>query len=326
MEDQGWEPEPQDLKLTEAASAIPFIERYGISPPLFGFLSLLAVFVTYQIIGGVLTYLFFGMKPVEGQATAYRIATAPGELLLILVPTLMLVRFATFSPRPFLRLRIPDIRTLLVPLVGVFALQEMLQVYLVFQERIPLPEPLQKISEEFKQLFEEAYKLLASSNSVPELLWVIVVIALIPAVAEEFLFRGLVQRCFEKGLGPAWAIALTGIIFGVYHVNPFSFVPLAVIGMYLGFLAYRSNSLWTSVAAHFYNNAFACVATFFHMDEDSLIVGNPEKLSPGFLLAVFWFFGVVFLLATYYFLRFTARSEKSHAGGDNGDESSSEGH
>lgn len=310
MEGKGWEPESHELRFKEPPPAMPFIERYGISPLLFGFLSLVVVFVTYQIIGGVLTYLFFGLKPVEGQATAYRMATALGELLLILVPTLILVRYAALSPRSFLRLRIPDFRTLILPLVGVFALQEMLQVYLVFQERIPLPEPLQKISQEFKQLFEEAYKLLASSSSVPELLWVILVIALIPALAEEFLFRGLVQRCFEKGLGPAWAIVLTGIIFGLYHLNPFSFVPLAVIGMYLGFLAYRSNSLWTSVAAHFYNNAIACVATFFHMDEDSLVVGNPEKLSPGFLLAVFWFFGVVFLIATYYFLRITALYEE----------------
>ncbi|OLD78230.1 MAG: hypothetical protein AUI33_03720 [Ignavibacteria bacterium 13_1_40CM_2_61_4] len=310
MEGKGWEPESHELRFKEPPPAMPFIERYGISPLLFGFLSLVVVFVTYQIIGGVLTYLFFGLKPVAGQATAYRMATALGELLLILVPTLILVRYAALSPRSFLRLRIPDFRTLILPLVGVFALQEMLQVYLVFQERIPLPEPLQKISQEFKQLFEEAYKLLASSSSVPELLWVILVIALIPALAEEFLFRGLVQRCFEKGLGPAWAIVLTGIIFGLYHLNPFSFVPLAVIGMYLGFLAYRSNSLWTSVAAHFYNNAIACVATFFHMDEDSLVVGNPEKLSPGFLLAVFWFFGVVFLIATYYFLRITALYEE----------------
>src|SRR6267143_904402 len=292
MEDQEREPESPEPQFTGSHSIaptleLPFIERYGISPLLFGFLSLVVVFVTYQIIGGVLTYLFFGLKPVEGQATAYRIATALGELLLILAPTLLLVRFATFSPRSLLRLRFPDFRTLIVPLVGIFALQEMLQVYLVFQERIPLPEPLQKISQEFKQLFEEAYKLLASSSSVPELLWVILVIALIPALAEEFLFRGLVQRCFEKGLGPAWAI-----------------------GMYLGFLAYRSNSLWTSIAAHFYNNAFACVATFFHMDEDSLVVGNPEKLSPGVLLAVFWFFGVVFLLSTYYFLRVTRYSEE----------------
>jgi len=315
MENQEREPESPEPQFTGSHSIaptleLPFIERYGISPLLFGFLSLVVVFVTYQIIGGVLTYLFFGLKPVEGQATAYRIATALGELLLILAPTLLLVRFATFSPRSLLRLRFPDFRTLIVPLVGIFALQEMLQVYLVFQERIPLPEPLQKISQEFKQLFEEAYKLLASSSSVPELLWVILVIALIPALAEEFLFRGLVQRCFEKGLGPAWAIVLTGIIFGLYHVNPFSFVPLAAIGMYLGFLAYRSNSLWTSIAAHFYNNAFACVATFFHMDEDSLVVGNPEKLSPGVLLAVFWFFGVVFLLSTYYFLRVTRYSEE----------------
>jgi hypothetical protein len=46
------------------------------------------------------------------------------------------------------------------------------------------------------------------------------------------------------------------------------------------------------------------------MDEDSLVVGDPGKLSPALLLAAFWFFGVVFLVATSYFLRVTAPREE----------------
>lgn len=312
MEIPGIQPEP-----TPAAPPLrlPFIERHGISPVLFGCLSLACVFVTYQIVGGTVSFLIFGGEPSPDRISGYRLATALAEILLLLAPTLILVRFVTLSPRSFLRLNVPDIRTLLVPLVGIFSLEEMLQIYLVFQEKIPLPERFQTIVRDFKELVEHMYRLLLASNSVPELVWVIIVIAVVPALTEEFLFRGLIQRSFEKGLGPVRAIVLTGIIFGAYHLNPFSFVPLAVLGIYLGFIAHRANSLWSSVAAHFYNNAFACVATFFHVDQDSVVVGDPEKLSLGALLAAFWFFGVVFLVTTFYFIRITApRREEPGSG------------
>jgi CAAX protease family protein len=176
----------------------------------------------------------------------------------------------------------------------------------VFQQKIPLPEELQKIVRELSQLIEQLLNMLLASNSVAELLWVIVVLALVPAVVEEFLFRGLIQRCFEKGLGPVRAIVLTGVLFGAFHVNPFNFVPLAVLGIYLGFVAYRADSVWASVAAHFFNNAIACVGSYLHVDQDSLLVGDPERLSPGVLLITFWFFGVIFLVTTFYLIRITA--------------------
>jgi membrane protease YdiL (CAAX protease family) len=182
----------------------------------------------------------------------------------------------------------------------------MLQIYLVFQAKIPFPEELQKIIRELSQLMEQLLNLLVTAHSVTELLWVVVVLALVPALVEEILFRGLIQRCFEKGLGPVRAIVLTGILFGAFHLNPFNFVPLAALGIYLGFIAYRANSVWSSIAAHFFNNAMACVASYLHMDQDSVVVGDPEKLPLGVLLGTFWFFGVVFLLTTFYLIRITA--------------------
>ena len=286
-------------------------ERYGISPILLGFLSLVVVFIAYQVIGGVITYFLFGMKPTDANVAGFRIATGAGQLLFIFLPTLFLVRIATTSPKEFLRVRMPDVRTLILPLVGVFSLQQMLQVYMTFQDKIPLPGPLQDISREFKDMFEEAYKLLATANSIPELLVVILVIALIPALAEEFLFRGMVQRCFEKGFGSMRGVILTGVIFAAYHLNPFSFIPLVVLGIYLGFLAMRANSIWASAAAHFYNNAFACVATYLKVDDNALVVGNSDTLSPGMLLGTFWFFGVVFLISTFYFMRITQPQTQS---------------
>jgi membrane protease YdiL (CAAX protease family) len=305
--------EEQEMQLSPVAQAetVPikqtFIERQGISPVLFAFISLVVIFMLYQIVGGVITFLVLGMKPDAENVFGFRVATGIGQLLFILIPTFVLVRFVSFSAKEYLRVRVPDVRTLILPVVGIFSLQQMLQVYLTFQEKIPIPEPFKSEIQKFKDVIEEAYKLLINSNTIPELLFVIVVVALIPAIAEEFLFRGLIQRSFEKGLTPVKGVIITGIIFGAYHLNPFGFVPLAMIGMYLGFLAMRANSLWVSIAAHFYNNAFACIATYLHLDDDFMVTGDPGHLSVAGLLASFFVFTLVFALSTYYFVKVTRR-------------------
>jgi membrane protease YdiL (CAAX protease family) len=286
---------------------LTILERYGISPVLFAFLSLLLVFFLYQIVGGIVTVLLFGIQPTEQHVFGYRLTTGIAELLLILVPTIALVHLISFAPAKFLRLRPASVQSFIFPLIGIFSLQQMLQVYLIFQDRIPLPPDVQSSMQQFKDMMDQLYKLLASSNTVPELLWVILIVAFIPAIAEEFLFRGLVQRSFEKAVSPMRAAVMTGIIFGAYHLNPFSFVPLVALGVYLGFVAYRADSLWASVATHFYNNALACISLYFSLRDDYVIIGNANEMSIGSLLFTFWLFGVVFLVSTYYFIVITRR-------------------
>jgi membrane protease YdiL (CAAX protease family) len=283
-----------------------FLERYNISPVLFGFLALLVVFVLYQIVGGVLSLLIFGLKPTQDTVFGFRLATGAGQILFLLLPTLVLARISSREPSRFMRLRAPAPRALGAGLVGIFSLQQMLQIYMVFQEKIPLPGPVHSTMEEFKTLFDELYRMLVGSSSLPELAWVTLVVAVIPAVVEELLFRGLIQHHFENGLTPLRGMLLTGVVFGAYHLNPFSFVPLAVLGVYLGFLTLRSGSVWVSIGAHFVNNFFACVTFYLHLSDDYVVTGDAAVMSTSALLATFWFFGVLFLISNLYFIKITA--------------------
>jgi membrane protease YdiL (CAAX protease family) len=289
--------------LTQPAQT--FLERHGISPILFAFISLILIFFLYQGLGGVVTIIIFGVNLTQEQASGLRIATLFGQLLFILIPTLMLTRLATHDVKFFFRFRAPPPATFFISFVGIFSLQQVLQVYMVYQEKIPFPESIQRFIDSFKQLFEQTYAILVGSSSVPELIFVMIVIALVPAVAEELLFRGMVQRSFELGLGSRRGLWLTALIFAAYHVNPFSFIPLIILGVYLGFLVIRTNSLFTSMAAHFYNNALASVAIYFGKKENYLVTGDPETLSHMELLSTFVLFSVVFFLSTYYFIRVT---------------------
>lgn len=292
------------------ASLLPqtFLERYGISPILFGFISLLVIFFLYQGIGGIITVVLFGAGISSDHVTGIRITTLIGQLLFILLPALFFTRLATHNVVSFLRIRFPQPTTLVIPLFGIFSLQQMLQIYMVYQEKIPIPPELQHVLDRLKHLIEQTYILLVGSSSIPELVFVLLVIAVVPAIAEELLFRGMIQRSFEQGLDPRRGLLLTGLIFAFYHLNPFSFIPLIALGIYLGFLVLRSESVIVSMAAHFYNNAFACVAVYVGKEDNYLITGEPEALSHIELLLTFIAFSLVFFLSTYYFIRVTQPS------------------
>lgn len=299
--------------LSPEISIVPmqtFLERHGISYLKFGFLTLVALFLVYQVIGGLLTALFFGfelnLKLMTPDAVfGLRLGTGLSQIALLLVPTLLIARLATFSPREFLRWKSADALALVLPIVGIFALQQLLQMYLIAQSMIPLPASLESTIEPFKKLIEGAYEVLVTAHSLPELLFVIFIIAIIPAFAEEVLFRGLIQRSFERALTPTKGMILAGVIFGAYHLNPFGLIPLIILGIYLGFIAQRANSLFVSIAAHCCNNAFACLAVYLREDPDATVFGNPQEMSVGVMIASVVCFSLVFVLSTYYFIQVT---------------------
>jgi membrane protease YdiL (CAAX protease family) len=286
----------------------------SISPVAYAFLALLVVFVLYQIVGGTATLLIFGSKVRPETVQWLRLATMIGQILLILIPTILLARFQNPNIRETLRLRGTGLLEVLPAIVGVLSLQQLLQVYMTLQDQIPVPTSIRPFVDSIRTAIEETYKELASSHSIPELFYVLIVVALVPAFCEELLFRGLVQKNFERGVKGWWAIVLPSIIFGAYHFNPFSFFPLVVLGVYLGFLVFRSNSILTSIVAHFANNLFAVVSIFFNSDEGILFHDDTAGLSVQAIFQVVVGSGVVFLISTYAFVKVTRRTGDVEAG------------
>ena len=283
----------------------------GMHPVLFAFLSLVAVFFLYQIVAGGIVLIIAGGKVTEDNVALMRWTTLIGQLLFILVPTLLLVRLRVNRVREFLRLHIPDVRDLVAAVVAVFALQQMLVGYMALQDLIPLPDQLQRFLDTIKKLFEESYRLLLVAHSPWELAGVIVVVALTPALSEELLFRGLVQRSLEHVAGPWRGAILTGLIFGCYHLLPTSVVPLSVLGIFFGFLVFRTGNITVAMVAHFVNNLIACVAVYLQVDEDFVALvpsGNASTIS---MIGNFALFAVVFLAATLYLVHRT-RPPDSH--------------
>jgi hypothetical protein len=197
-----------------------------------------------------------------------------------------------------------------VALLALFSLQRVFEAYMYFQERVPLPDILREFIEPMKKMFEELTKVLLQANSPVELFVVILVVAIVPAVVEEFLFRGLIQKIFERLMSPVVSAILAGTIFGLFHVNPFEIVPLVGLGVFFGLLRYRSQSLLLPIAAHFFNNLMAVLASYYGLAEESLLASAQPTSSAPIVLFDLFGFGILFFFTFVFYLRLTHDVER----------------
>ena len=102
---------------------------------------------------------------------------------------------------------------------------------------------------------------LPSIESGSDFLAAIIVIAGIPALLEEFLFRGTIQRGYER-FGKTASILLTGILFALLHLDIASVPSILLMGVLLCFLTYRADSLFAGAIYHFTNNIIAVAITY----------------------------------------------------------------
>lgn len=89
----------------------------------------------------------------------------------------------------------------------------------------------------------------------------LIVIALLPALSEELLFRGLIGRGLVARWGFVRGVLITSVLFGVVHMIPAQAIAVIPLGIAMHYVYLTTRSFWAPVALHFLNNAFAAVVT-----------------------------------------------------------------
>jgi hypothetical protein len=102
-------------------------------------------------------------------------------------------------------------------------------------------------------------------SSIGEFVLAFVVIAILPAIGEEFVFRGMVQpQLFKATRNIHIAIWTSAILFSAFHLQFFGFVPRMLLGALFGYLYYWSENLWMPMFAHFVNNGFSVIMLYLN--------------------------------------------------------------
>jgi membrane protease YdiL (CAAX protease family) len=106
---------------------------------------------------------------------------------------------------------------------------------------------------------------LTNFSSIGELLMALIIIAVLPAIGEELVFRGLIQNeLYRASRNIHVAIWFAAMLFSAIHFQFFGFVPRLLLGALFGYLYYWSGSLPLAIVAHFVNNAVSVVAIYFY--------------------------------------------------------------
>jgi membrane protease YdiL (CAAX protease family) len=118
--------------------------------------------------------------------------------------------------------------------------------------------------EELKELTEY----LTRFSSIGGLLVGLIVIAVLPAIGEELVFRGVVQPKLHQLLGNHHvAIWVAALLFSAIHLQFYGFFPRLLLGALFGYLFYWSGNLWYAIFAHFVNNGFTLVMLYLYQQD-----------------------------------------------------------
>lgn len=235
-------------------------------------------------------------------------AVAPLKMLqifssigLFLLPAMVFSQLFSPQPETFLRLK----NTVSWP-IGV----SILLLIIVFtpitdaltwlNHQIHLPEFLASFEHNARMATENTQALLGTFLRMETFLdfaYNLFLLAILPAVAEEFFFRGVVQELLIRHTQRTHlSIWVTALAFALMHGQIFALVPLLVLGALLGYLKQWTGSLWASIIGHFVNNGLIVVVMYFFAqdlsDLDGLSTPQISYLLGGIVLAA----GIIFYL------------------------------
>ncbi|WP_420582514.1 CPBP family intramembrane glutamic endopeptidase [Reichenbachiella sp.] len=133
---------------------------------------------------------------------------------------------------------------------------------------IDFPESISAKLDYFEEQGRLMTEYLTDFHSLPYFLLVLIVVAIVPAIGEELLFRGLIQKYLQGIWGnPHVAIWVTAMFFSAFHMQFYGFVPRMALGAFFGYLFYVSGNLWYASIAHFINNGFTLLMIYLFQKE-----------------------------------------------------------
>ena len=116
-------------------------------------------------------------------------------------------------------------------------------------------------------------------------------IVIIAPIGEEVLFRGFFQQFLEKHWKDITkAVLITSLFFAVIHMNTYWLIQIYILGVFLGYLSWKTNSIIPSIILHSINNGTAMILSFTNINLESLYLWNGHVTPWVLFMAVFFLY------------------------------------
>jgi len=272
------------LKLSDERDTLPFIELIALVffvmiMALFSMLALLVIGyffnISYTEIAAIIN------QPNKTDISLIKWIQAVQTVLLFLVPPLLVAVAMRKNTRTYLGIaRIKKAWLVWLTPLSIICALPFVNFLAHINSQMSLPDFMQNIESWMtskEQYAQRLTELLVQTDNVYQLLANVVVIAILPAVAEEFMFRGALQPILGRiTRNMHLGIILSAILFSAIHLQFFGFFPRMILGIVFGYLFYWSGSLWIPILAHFSNNFFGVL--YYHFYEGDIASGYMNEI------------------------------------------------
>ena len=160
----------------------------------------------------------------------------------------------------------PAFKTMIFAAIAIIAAIPLINYLGELNQQMKLPESIAGIEHWMKDSEDKAAKLtdvFLNIKSPGAFLINLLMIGIIPAIGEEFMFRGVLQKLFHQWTKNIhFAVIFSAFLFSAMHMQFYGFVPRFLMGVMMGYLFVWSGSLWVPVLVHFTNNSMAVLMSY----------------------------------------------------------------
>lgn len=233
---------------------------YLIAPMLFMAVGVEVLGITFE---EFMQMIGMGQPEPAGQLVLVLVQGAASVLSFIIVPAIFVKKFAEERLGNYFHSKAIFIQAIIIAFGLTLSLMVVNSFLIEWNMQVEFPEGLVGTFDQMEEQGRLMTEYLTDFHSLPYFLLVMIVVAIVPAIGEELLFRGLIQKYLHQMWGnPHVAIWVTAIFFSAFHMQFYGFVPRMALGAFFGYLFYYSGNLWYASFAHFINNGFTLLMIY----------------------------------------------------------------
>ncbi len=274
-------------------------------------------FIVFAVIGVAIAFFVDGLEGIRGMAandsryiSSFRILLVAQQIGLFLAPAVLLSVVEGKRLPKFYGMKAPKVNLLLLVAILSICWMPLMGFANEWNQKMVFPTFLKGVERWMREMEDSGMKTteaLLKMNNPVALFVNLLVIAVTPAICEEFIFRGAVQRIiFRIKSNPHVAIWLSAAIFSTIHFQFYGFLPRLLLGAAFGYVYFWTGSIWYAVFAHFLNNAYA-VSVAYYLQANNQSYTNAEDIQMpwyGYLISA------ILTLALFKFLKNTTDRTK----------------
>jgi uncharacterized protein len=303
----------------------PLLHDVPVFPKILLLVAIVIVTMIFTVVFGTMFAIPFWGSNVLNELSTMDIVNDPStiaitkyfqivsQLGIFIFPVLIFAFLDGRNIFSYLKMNItPRFIMVIIAALGIIFAMPLINFLAEMNMQMKLPSYLAGVEDWMRSSEDNAGKLtevFLNVSTVTGFLVNLLMIAIIPAFGEEFLFRGVVQPLFHKWTKNIHvAVIISAFLFSAIHMQFYGFIPRFLMGVFLGYAFAWTGSLWVPVAIHFVNNGAAVILSFLFMNGQA---GNQyETIGTGTAAGGTVVVSTVITAIAVYLMYFLSRKKK----------------